>query len=219
MCCCLIIFEDILATEDNKITDADLDEALRAFLHPSPHAVKVIITTRRPLHQDFATLGFGLQRRIDLDNGLESPYAENILRDMDKEHGSHLGLHTLSADDPLLKTARERTRGFPRAIEALFALLSSDRSTTLAEVLADMETVLPEHIVEVVVGGAFNRLAPALQQVIQTLAIFGRPVPAVAVDYLLQPFNPSIDSTPSPAPFGEYALCSQRIRRLLPTPR
>ena len=35
---------------------------------------------------------------------------------------------------------RERTRGYPRALEALAAILAADRSTTLEEVLADAET-------------------------------------------------------------------------------
>ena len=59
-------------------------------------------------------------------------YAENILREMDAD--AKLGLW--SASDSRLALARERTRGFPRALEALFAILSADRDTTLEEILA-----------------------------------------------------------------------------------
>ena len=45
-------------------------------------------------------------------------------------------------------------------------------------------------------GEAFERLDPLGQQVMQALAIYAAPVPPVAVDYLLQPFQPAIDSSP-----------------------
>ncbi|MEJ7652481.1 MAG: hypothetical protein WKH64_03550, partial [Chloroflexia bacterium] len=67
------------------------------------------------------------QKRHDLDEGLESPYAENILREMDAD--GKLGLKT--APDSLLDDAKRWTRGYPRALEALYAILSTDRSATL----------------------------------------------------------------------------------------
>ena len=48
--------------------------------------------------------------------------------------------------------------------------------------------------VQVLVGEAFNRLDPTAQEVMQALAVYGAPVPAVAVDYLLQPYRVGIDS-------------------------
>ena len=61
-----------------------LDEALRALLAAPPHAVKVIVTTR------VAPKGLLLdhperQRRLDLDEGLASPYAERVLRARDPD--------------------------------------------------------------------------------------------------------------------------------------
>jgi hypothetical protein len=46
----------------------------------------------------------------------------------------------------------------------------------------------------VLVGEAFNRLDPTAQEVMQALAVYGAPVPAVAVDFLLQPYRVGIDS-------------------------
>jgi hypothetical protein len=40
-----------------------------------------------------------------------------------------------------------------------------------------------------------NRLDPLAQEVMQALAVYGAPVPAVAVDYLLQPYRIGIDSS------------------------
>ncbi|MBI5652118.1 MAG: tetratricopeptide repeat protein, partial [Chloroflexi bacterium] len=45
-------------------------------------------------------------------------------------------------------------------------------------------------------GEAFNRLDPTAERVMIALAAFNRPVPPAAMDYLLQPFLPSVDSAP-----------------------
>jgi hypothetical protein len=174
---------------DFAITDAALDQALRALLAAPAHGVKVIITSR------VAPRGLLLahperQRRIDLD-GLGSPFAEQVLRSRDPD--GRLGLQ--AASDDLLNQARERTRGYPRALEALAATLAADRNTTLHELLAETAG-LPENVVEVLVGEAFNRLDELAQQVMQALAIYPVPVPLVAVDYLLQCYQPDIDAAP-----------------------
>ena len=152
--------------------------------------VNALITTRiAPRDLNFCEPG--RQRVLRLDEGLESPYAENILREMDED--GKLGLKTREENDPLLQRAREKTRGYPRALEALFAILASDRYTTLAELLA-MPT--PENVVEALVGEAFNRLDVNAQKVMQALAVYNRPVTPAAVDYLLAPHLPAIDSVP-----------------------
>jgi len=181
-------FEPLVDTEAFTIRDAELDEALRAFLNGTHTAVNIVITTRvapKPLNLTQP----GRQRVLTLDEGLESPYAENILREMDSD--GRMGLKSAPAD--LLRRARERTRGYPRALEALFAILASDRYTTLEELLA-MPT--PENVVEALVGEAFNRLDVNAQKVMQALAVYNRPVTPAAVDYLLAPHLPAIDSAP-----------------------
>ncbi len=184
--------EDVIdtSTSDFAITDAALDHALRTLLDAPAHGVKVIVTTRvapRALllaHPE-------RQMSLSLDEGLGSPYAEEVLRARDPD--GRLGLKT--ARDELLDQARQRTRGYPRALEALAAILAADRNTTLPELL-DQTARLPGNVVEVLVGEAFNRLDPLAQQVMQTLAIFTVPVPPVAVDYLLQPYRPAVDAAP-----------------------
>ncbi len=52
-------------------------------------------------------------------------------------------------------------------------------------------------MVDVLVGEAFSRLSPSTQRVMEALAVYGRPVPAVAVDFLLQPYSPGVDSGPA----------------------
>jgi tetratricopeptide (TPR) repeat protein len=182
-------FEDMLAVETGQIKDAELDDALRALLELPPHGLKLIITTRVAT-TDLALVQPGLQRRLDLDAGLEHPYAENILRAMDAD--GKVGLR--DAPDALLAIARERTLGYPRALEHLFGILSADRDTSLEEILDDTRKFLPEQVVAVLVGEAFSRLDLTAQRVMQALAIYRYPVPPAAVDYLLQPHVPGIDS-------------------------
>jgi tetratricopeptide (TPR) repeat protein len=184
-------FEDVVDTETLAVTDRGLDEALRTALGAPQHGLKVILTTR-VAPRELLLVQPALQRRLELDEGLASPYAENILRAMDPD--GKLGLE--GAPDVLLAEARERTRGYPRALEALVAILAADRDTSLPELLAEAGGLLPSNVVEALVGEAFSRLDPLAQQVMQALAIYSVPVPPVAVDYLLQPYRVAIDGTP-----------------------
>jgi tetratricopeptide (TPR) repeat protein len=184
-------FEDVVDPETLAITESELDETLQTLLTAPQHGIKVIVTTR-VAPRALLLVQPAVQRRLNLDEGLESPFAENILRAMDPD--GTLGLK--ETPEALLTEARERTRGYPRALEALVAILAADRDTSLPELLVETGRLLPENVVEVLVGEAFNRLDPLAQQVMQALAIYGLPVPPVAVDYLLQPYRPTIDSAP-----------------------
>ncbi len=179
-------FETLIDAESLSLRDSELSDALNALLGGQHHAVKAVITTRIA-PKDLAMCEPGRQHHLSLDEGLESPYAENVLREMDAD--GRVGLK--SAPDVLLNKAREKTRGYPRALEALYAILSVDRYTTLEELL---EISLPEEVVQKLVGEAFNRLDPSAQKVMQALAVYNRPVSPAAIDYLLQPHLPSIDS-------------------------
>ncbi len=179
-------FENLVDPESLSLRDSELSDALNALLCAPHHAVKAVITTRIA-PRDLALCEPGRQHTLNLDEGLESPYAENVLRGMDSD--GRVGLKT--APDALLNKARKKTRGYPRALEALYAILSVDRYTTLEELL---EIKLPKEVVEKLVGEAFNRLDPSAQKVMQALAVYNRPVSPAAIDYLLQPHLPSIDS-------------------------
>jgi tetratricopeptide (TPR) repeat protein len=179
-------FENLIDSESLHIKDSELSDALNALLQATQHTIKVIITTRIA-PRDLALVEPGRQHPLSLDDGLESPYAENALREMDAD--GRVGLK--SAPDALLNKAREKTRGYPRALEALYAILSVDRYTTLEELL---KLELPKEVVEKLVGEAFSRLDTTAQKVMQSLAMYNRPVSPAAIDYLLQPHLPSIDS-------------------------
>ncbi len=184
-------FEDVLDPEARTLTDSALDAALRAIAHFSHHGLKVIITSRI-VPRDLPLVEPGRYFQISLDEGLDSPFAENLLRRLDRDGA--LGLR--DAPEALLRRARDFTRGYPRALEALYSILAADRDSTVEEILAKAQGRLTEHITEALVGQAYNRLDRAAQQVLQGLAVFGRPVPAAAVDYALSDFFPVVDSGP-----------------------
>jgi len=181
-------FETVMDVSACCLTDAELDDALRTLLDAPHHAVKVILTTRIP-PRDLQLYHPERQAYLPVDEGLAPEYAKQLLRELDAD--GRVGLK--QADDAPLARAVERTRGFPRALEALYAILSADRYTTLEEILA---APLPENVVEALVGEAFSRLDALAQRVMQALAAYNRPVPPAAVDYLLQPFLPNINSAP-----------------------
>ena len=201
-------FEDLLDSTTRHLTDTELHEALCALLNLSQHTIKVIITTRVP-PADVSLVQPARQRRCDLDEGLDLANAGRMLREMDAD--GKLGLKNASGD--LLKQAYERTRGFPRALEALFAILSADRDTSLPEILHDTQKSLPENVVEALVGEAFSRLDLVAQQVMQALSIYNRPRECHRLSFAAvhaKPRNRAGFETPR-----EHALCPQRSRTLL----
>jgi len=181
-------FEDIVDQDRRGLRDHDMEAVLRAVLEAPPHRLKVIVTTR-VTPRSLLLFEPGSQQQLNLDEGLPSPLAEQVLRDMDPD-GS-LGLK--DAPMELLTKVRERTRGFPRALEAIKGSLAADRDATLAELLAQP---LPQNVVEALVGEAFSRLDSPGERVMEALAIYPLPVPTVAVDYLLHPYDAAVNSAP-----------------------
>lgn len=182
-------FEDLVDVT-GKIIDPELDESLRALLTVPHHGVKTILTTRIA-PKGLRLIQPGRQEVIELAEGLQSPFAENLLREMDKE--DRIGLK--SASQELLTQAQIHTQGYPRALEALFATLSADRDASLQDILKGAASRLPEAIVEALVGEAFKRLDSYYQKTMQALAIYHLPVTTAAINYLLQPYLPGMDVT------------------------
>jgi tetratricopeptide (TPR) repeat protein len=184
-------FEDLLDSNTQRIANSDVQQLLEALLELPQHAVKLIITTRE------TPAGLSLHRPerqifLPLDEGLKSPYAEDLLRSLD--HDGRLGLR--SAPATVLGEIRERTLGIPRALEIFCAILN-DPYSSLQEVLSDTQRYLPEEVVNRLSAEAFHRLDRTAQRVVETLAVFGRPVIPEAVDWILQAFEPAIASEPT----------------------
>jgi hypothetical protein len=184
-------FEDFIDPSTQNISDKELDEVLRHLLALPDHSIKLIITSR-VTPRALALYQPGRQMPLNLNEGLSSPYAEELLRLMDGD--GKVGLR--DAAPIVLDEIRRRTQGIPRALEAFYAILSADRYTTVSDVLADAGRILPDSVVEELVAQAYHRLDAPAQRVFQALAIYGQPVIGEAVDFLLQPFGPASASEP-----------------------
>jgi tetratricopeptide (TPR) repeat protein len=79
----------------------------------------------------------------------------------------------------------------PRALEVLAGILANDSFATLDEVV---ETFYEqEDVVQALIEENYRRLDRDARRVIEALAVFRKPVPPLAVDYLLEPFAPGLD--------------------------
>ena len=183
-------FDDLLDPITGAVTEGALDEALRAVLSAPAHGV-----TSRHHHPDRAPAAAAAPRRPAAADRSGRRAALPVRQGPAAGAGPGRETRLKTAPAAQLALARERTRGYPRALEALAGILSADRNTTLPELL-DQTAGLPDNVVEALVGEAFLRLDPLAQQIIQALAIFPVPVPAVAIDYLLQPYQPAINAAP-----------------------
>ena len=185
-------FEDALDRHTFQITEPELNEALRALLELPQHSVKLILTTRYAI-KGLALIQAGRQVHLNLEQGLERPYAEKLLRAMDEDGTAGLR----EAPDELLAEARRRTSGSPRALELLYAILKVDRNESLTAILENTRQGLPEELVQAWASEAIDRLDRGDTQMMQALAIYGRPVSAAAVDFLLKPYVAGVDSEPA----------------------
>jgi len=183
--------ESVMDTERETLAEQALHEALTALLTAPAHAVTVIATTR-VIPAGLVSVEPGRQRQLRLDEGLGSPDAQLVLRALDDD--GRLGLR--DAPDELLDGLRQHTRGFPRALEAVKAILDGDHTLTPHDLLDRTRRLPEDQVVQVLVGEAYELLDEPARQVMQALAVYPAPVSATGVEFLLRPVNPTIDAAP-----------------------
>ena len=96
----------------------------------------------------------------------------------------------------VLEGLRQHTRGFPRALEAVKAILDGDDTLTPQDLLDRTRHLPGDQVVQVLIGEAFDLLDAPAQQVMQALSVFLEPVSVVGMDFLLRPVNPTTDAAP-----------------------
>ena len=183
--------ESVMDAARETLTEPALHQALTAVLTAPEHAITVIATTR-VLPTGLLKVEPARQHRLPLEEGLGSPDAQLVLRALDGD--GHLGLRDASRE--LLDGLRQHTRGFPRALEAVKAILDGDDTLTPHDLLDHTRHLPEDQVVQVLVGEAYELLDAHAQQVMQALAVYPAPVSAVGVDFLLQPVNPTINAAP-----------------------
>lgn len=182
--------ESVMDAERESLREQALQEALSIVLTAPAHAVTVIATTRVP-PTALLTVEPARQRRLPLEGGLGSPDAETVLRELDDD--GHLGLRDASPE--VLDGLRMLTRGYPRALEAVKAILDADETLTPQDLLG-RAYVPDDQVVKVLVGEAYRLLDAPAQQVMQALSVYPAPVSAAGVDVLLRTVNPTTDALP-----------------------
>ena len=166
--------ESVMHPERETLAEQALQEALSAVLTGPAHAVTMIATTRVT---PTALLGVepARQRQLRLTEGLGPRDARIVLRELDDD--GRLGLR--GARDDLLDGLCQYTRGFPRALEAVKAILDGDETLTPRDLLDHTHQLPGDQVVQVLVGEAYELLDGSAQRVMQALAVFPAPVSAI----------------------------------------
>jgi tetratricopeptide (TPR) repeat protein len=151
----------------------------------SSQGAQLMVTSRMALAFRREVMRF--DRQVKLLEGLPIEDGVVLLRELDP-NGDY-GLRDASKEQ--LAEAVEMTYGVPRALEVLAGILANDPFATLDEVL---ETFYEqEDVVQALIEENYQRLDRDARRVIEALAVFRKPVPPLAVDYLLEPFAPGLD--------------------------
>lgn len=173
-------FEDYINT--SRKVDEDIDEFLRVLLRMHEYNIKVIFTTRE-LPEDLPKYMLEYQRAIFLD-GLNSDAVKDIFAELDRSGVAGLNNIEKEKFDKILK----RTLGYPRAIITLYALLSMNKNNIVEDFVSDVR-ILPDEVISVLIGEAFDSLANLPQMILMSLAVYNTPVYSRAIEHMLFPFT------------------------------
>lgn len=175
--------EDLL-DEDGHFSDSDLKTFFEIAL-TMPHNIKLLVTSRIPISFSQEVMKF--DNRIPLLSGLPIDEGIAMLRDLDP-NGDY-NLKEASKDN--LAKAVTLVKGVPRALEVIASILANDPFLTLDELVEKFFN--RNEVVEALIQDAYKRLNRESQQVMEALAVFARPIPQVAIDYLIEPFAKGVD--------------------------
>lgn len=166
------------------------DDELRLFLEMSllhSGALRIVLTTRIALRLPTTISGF--YSPISLEQGLPFEDAADFLVELDPEN---LGGLQTAGRKTLIQLA-QRTGGYPRALQAVASLLREDPILTPGDLLARAD-LFTGNVIDGLVHESLRRLDERSLQVLQGLAVYGQPVPEVAIKYLLEPHINSADT-------------------------
>ncbi|MFC1976367.1 tetratricopeptide repeat protein [Chloroflexota bacterium] len=149
------------------------------------HGPRLLVTSRVALAFQRGVMRYDNQ--VKLLEGLPVEDGVALLRELDPN--SDYGLQ--DAPEEQLAQAVELVHGVPRALEVIAGILVNDPFASLAKVMEQFYE--QEDIVQTLIEENYKRLDDNARRVIEALAVFKRPVPRLAVDYLLEPFVPGLD--------------------------
>ncbi len=175
--------EDLLDDQGQLV-----DEELQLFFDQSltgDYGGRLLVTSRLTLAFKREVMRF--DRQVKLLEGLPIPDGVALLRELDP-NGDY-GLRHASEEE--LAQAVSLVHGVPRALEVLAGILANDPFASLTEVVEQFYE--QKDVVQALIEENYKRLDDNARRVIEALAVFKRPVPPLAVDYLLEPFVCGLD--------------------------
>lgn len=179
----LILFdnlEDSLTHEGNFLDDG-FAKFFAQFLERT-HQATIILTSRTAVHTDEAFAG--ATRIVPLEQGLSDKFAIELLY----EHDTDDCIIYRDMSPETLTKIIAKTKGYPRALEAVTGLFVNNPELTVQKLL-DIDTQhVDVGIVSFWVDQAESQLDADQRMVMQALAIYSRPVNETAVRFLLDPY-------------------------------
>jgi tetratricopeptide (TPR) repeat protein len=176
---------DDLLDNDGKIIDQELDMFVEHDL-TTVSGARLLVTTR--IAMVFKREVMRYDQQVKLLEGLPVEDGIALLRELDPN--AEYGLR--DAPQEQLAKAVSLVRGVPRALEVIAGILANDVFASLPEILEHFFG--QEDVVSALIEENYKRLDSGARRVIEALAVFRRPVPSLAVDYLLEPFSPGLDA-------------------------
>ncbi len=175
---------DAIVNAKSGIFDSDL----RGFLNKAvtlPHCLRMVTTSRTDMRLDPGTLRH--TRSIWLNEGLPDQDGVLLLRELD-----HDGQCRFSdvLDQDLVAVVR-MVHGVPRALE-LFAELAAYNPIDTVQRLAE-RFFKSDDVITTLLEENYRRLDDGARLILLALTVYGRPVPVLAVDFLLQVVMPGLD--------------------------
>ncbi|MFI6477613.1 AAA family ATPase [Nonomuraea sp. NPDC050663] len=175
----LLVLDDVqdLVNSAGELDDRQLLSALTMALQQSDGRLRLLMVSTREVVEP---LPAPVSLRLDL--GLDQDAAWQLLCGMDPDHVLNLAAH-----EELKSDLTRLTKGNPRVLELVAALLHGDVRLTLPDLVEQLKR-------ERSTWSWANRVLVGLdrteQRVLQALATLGMPVEAKTVDAVLAPFLP-----------------------------
>lgn len=165
-----------------------IDEELKMFFSISlstPHCMRLLITSRIPMKLPKEVIRF--DKRIILTDGLPVPDGIELLKELDVN--GEFGLR--NASEEVLREAVNVVKGVPRALELIVSILANDRFISLEELLQSFYQ--RDEVIADLASDVYKRLNDMSKKVMEALSVFSRPVPIIAIEFLLQPFMKEVN--------------------------
>lgn len=177
-------FETILDV-NGKINDKDVESFIVTFLTRSTSNT-ILVTTRYHVQLDPKIAAF--EKQILVQDGLPQNDAVKLLQELDPN--TQYGIRNAPPSE--LETLVELSHGMPRALEIMVAILASDPFMDISSLRN--EFIYHEDTVTELIQENYRKLDESSQRILESLATYKRPVSLLAIDFLLEPFFPGLNT-------------------------